>query len=225
MALAFSESGHNLKEASLWQECGYASGASAQVKQVEFNCGRQTTRRGGVGSRRSGLSICRGLPVRWQKVASPRHSVASRVDQGIPTGCPPDRGGPSEAPDRPRPRSRQEVEKRLVPALSCVRGQESEMAHAMHSLVQDLVDEPPDELLDWEDLLAHHSVALLVPPEKANIVLVPTLNPVVGHRRAANVACNVAQNLPYAAILADDHLPAAGTISSDQCQQHALVPC
>ena len=25
MALAFSESGHNLKEARLWQECGYAS--------------------------------------------------------------------------------------------------------------------------------------------------------------------------------------------------------
>ena len=37
MALAFSESGHNLKEARLWQECGYASGACAQVKQVEFD--------------------------------------------------------------------------------------------------------------------------------------------------------------------------------------------
>ena len=36
MALAFSESGHNLKEARLWQECGYASGAFAQVKQVGF---------------------------------------------------------------------------------------------------------------------------------------------------------------------------------------------
>ena len=38
MALAFSESSHNLKEARLWQECGNPSGTLAYSKQIGFDC-------------------------------------------------------------------------------------------------------------------------------------------------------------------------------------------